>query len=474
MNGGSFSFANTAGAASYGETLPSVAINRGANSISSTQNTLGSSALTISTLLRSAGATLNFSGAGLGLSGQNQILIPSSTPLDDGLIGGWAVVDNDFAKHVAGSVTSLVAADYSTSTNTTTWTSADNIELTKGVTQLSPAGVTEINSLNFSGDVSPNPIAELDLTAGKTLRIGSGGIIVSGNYLGGRISRGTLTAGNGVDAAAELFFHINTANVAVNTFTVNSTIADNGTGAVSVVKSGIGILDLAASNTFTGSLTVNAGTLNLTGSASNTAGVVVNGGSLIVATTSGINPFGTAGIQLNGGTFGTVGNLLRTINNNITFGGDVTLAANSNGLIFSGTANLGSAQRTLTVTNTVTLSNVLSGSAGFIKAGAGSLVLTGTNDYTGQTAVTAGSLLISSDANLGAVPGSATAQSLFLNGGTLNTTATMTLSSNRGIYMGAFGRHVKRRSEHHADLRGRDRRRCVHEERAGNIGARRQ
>ncbi|NCV36098.1 MAG: hypothetical protein EBW45_05020, partial [Actinobacteria bacterium] len=63
----------------------------------------------------------------------------------------------------------------------------------------------------------------------------------------------------------------------------------------------------------------------------------------------------------------------------------------------------------------------------------GTVVLGGTNTYSGYTNVSSGTLKISADANLGTAPAEATANHLYLSGGRLHTTATMTLNSNRGI-----------------------------------------
>ena len=69
---------------------------------------------------------------------------------------------------------------------------------------------------------------------------------------------------------------------------------------------------------------------------------------------------------------------------------------------------------------TTTIDAVLTGSAGLVKDLGGTLVLTGTNTYTGDTAINGGTLRIASDANLGAA-----GWDLSLNGGTLNTTASI-------------------------------------------------
>ena len=50
---------------------------------------------------------------------------------------------------------------------------------------------------------------------------------------------------------------------------------------------------------------------------------------------------------------------------------------------------------------TATISSTLAGTGGLVKSGAGTVVLTGTNTYTGSTTINAGTIRISSDYNLG-------------------------------------------------------------------------
>jgi autotransporter-associated beta strand protein len=84
--------------------------------------------------------------------------------------------------------------------------------------------------------------------------------------------------------------------------------------------------------------------------------------------------------------------------------------------------------------STKAMSGVLSDETGasgaFGKVGSGTLILSGTNTYTGGTAVHGGTLQISSDSNLGASTGGVT-----LNGGTLATTADIT--SSRAVSLGS-------------------------------------
>src|SRR5262249_53716181 len=135
-------------------------------------------------------------------------------------------------------------------------------------------------------------------------------------------------------------------------------------GATSLAKNGTGSLTLSAANGYTGGTTLNAGTLT-----------VGNDGSL-----------GTGGLTLNGGTIAGAVACGTVANNPITLGADVTFGGPD--LTFSKAASL-TGHRTLTVNNTTTFDGVISQLGnmpfGFTKAGAGTLVLSGSNTYQGDT-----------------------------------------------------------------------------------------
>jgi autotransporter-associated beta strand protein len=72
------------------------------------------------------------------------------------------------------------------------------------------------------------------------------------------------------------------------------------------------------------------------------------------------------------------------------------------------------------------------GSAGLIKRGAGTLILSGTNTYTGDTTIERGKLSVSSSANFGS-----STNKIRFAGGTLLTTAS--ISTNRHVYVHGGG-----------------------------------
>ncbi|OQB80125.1 MAG: tRNA nuclease WapA precursor [Planctomycetes bacterium ADurb.Bin126] len=189
------------------------------------------------------------------------------------------------------------------------------------------------------------------------------------------------------------------------------TVANVTAGGGSLAKSGDGTVVLSGTNTYTGKTTVSAGVLS-----------VSSEGNL------GANPasFAADQLTLDGGTLKTTATFtIDDSNRGITLGaGGGTVEADSS--------------------STLTVANVVAGGGSLTKDGSGALILSGTNTYTGKTTVSAGTLSISSEDNLGANPASFTADQLTLDGGTLKTTATFTIDdSNRGITLGTGGSTVE-------------------------------
>ncbi|ASU72957.1 autotransporter outer membrane beta-barrel domain-containing protein [Brucella abortus] len=155
-----------------------------------------------------------------------------------------------------------------------------------------------------------------------------------------------------------------------------------------LTKNGSGTLTLSGANSYTGATTVSAGTL-----------VVANDNTGGGTTTVDVG----AGLQI--GTGGVSGSLAGDIVNNGTLVVDRS--------------------------NAFDLANVISGTGSLTKNGAGTLTLSGVNSYTGGTTVSAGTLAVRADNNLGDASGG-----LAINGGaTLQLTDNLTTA--RGVTLGA-------------------------------------
>ena len=125
---------------------------------------------------------------------------------------------------------------------------------TVGNVTVAPAVTTTLNTLSQG---ATDGTAVVDIGALGTLRLGAtGSVVVPTGSSALTFNGGTLTAGGADNTAGSLLF-LN----AGNDVTVNSTIANNGTGAVGVSKSGAGVLTLATANSHTGKTAVNGGTL---------------------------------------------------------------------------------------------------------------------------------------------------------------------------------------------------------------------
>jgi len=132
-------------------------------------------------------------------------------------------------------------------------------------------------------------------------------------------------------------------------------LADNGTGAVSLRKTGAGIWTVSGSNTYTGGTELNAGTLSL-----GSAGAIGSSGT----------------ISFNGGT------LQATAINTTDYSSRFSNAASQKYSIDTNSQN-------------VTLATALTSTGGSLtKLGAGTLTLTAANTYTGGTTISAGTVSV--------------------------------------------------------------------------------
>jgi fibronectin-binding autotransporter adhesin len=194
-----------------------------------------------------------------------------------------------------------------------------------------------------------------------------------------------------------------------------------------LTKNGTGYATLSGNSTFTGATAINNGVLEIqNGNALGTSagGVTVAAGATLAL--SGNITSAETPVTLNGVGYGSSGALRSLSGTNTLSGTSIVLASSSLVGVDTGT---------------LTVSGVVSGAAGMnlTKVGTGTLVLSGANTYSGATAINEGTVQISSDARLGTAPAAATAGQLTFNGGTLATTTTMTLNTNRGVALATGG-----------------------------------
>ena len=269
----------------------------------------------------------------------------------------------------------------------------------QSITKNGPGSLTLSGSNTYSGGFTLNDgtvsagtnsafgTGTLSLNGGTIRNTGSNRNIANALNLGGNVTIG--------DSFTTFYFNGNATLTASSRLTVLGSNATRLTGIVggnfSLTKDGTGTLGLGSgltggNNTFTGGFVLNSGSVQLHGAV-------------------GVNTqFGTGTLTLNGGSLNSesANAADRTLANAVILGGDVDLNASSTynrSITYAGSVTL-TGNRTLTTTNTVragVISGVINDGGngyGFIKDGAGLLTLSAANTYSGNTTVSAGTLLI--------------------------------------------------------------------------------
>jgi autotransporter-associated beta strand protein len=277
-----------------------------------------------------------------------------------------------------------------------------------------------------------------------------------------------------------------TTNNSTDSLTISGAIGGSGTGSgTTLTTAGPGLVVLSANNTYSGGTSIGGGTLRIgNGGTSGTLGagpITDNGilafdrsdnaqvistsivGSGIVAqvgtgmtTLSGSNSYG-GGTNINAGIleFPQPGNMPGT--GTVAVAGGATLAVGAGGAsgwtsaqidaFWNGTGNVSWASGgilgidstnatggTFTYASNITDGNGGTTPMGLAAIGSGTLVLSGTNSFSGGLYLDGGIVSVGSDANLGASTGAIT-----FNGGTLQMTSAFNPSATRPITVDAGG-----------------------------------
>jgi autotransporter-associated beta strand protein len=398
------------------------------------------------------GGTTVANGAALQLSGGIAIGAEALSLTGDGISTGGALRNLSGTNSYAGAITLA---------------GATRINSDAGTLTLGAGGISGTQNLTFGGAGNITVSGLLGISTGTLTKDGNG-ILTLGNGTGTAYT-GATTVNAGTLVLSGAAYDNRTTNSSALTIaagaTVNATfsgsvysyfgsLAGNGTlivgasGSANRMQVGFnnsnttfsGLLNLANSNSFlfktgTGALTLsgnNTGSIGQLkfGTTSNAANEIIFAnaaapGSMLL----GFDVLGTvsasvAGVDLKGGV---------SFNNNGNFGS----ATNTNDILVSGAVDLGATTRTITVSNNTTFSGAVAGnitnSAGLTKAGAGTLILSGNNTYSGTTTVSNGILRASHANALGTTGNGTTASSgaaLELSGGISIGAEALSLTGN--------------------------------------------
>ena len=386
-----------------------------------------------------------------------------------GIISSGATLRLDNGGTVSsGNVTNNGTLQYNASGNLT----ISNTVTGSGTLQMTGAGILTLSGNNtYSGGTTINS-GTVTLGSEVNQALGTGTVVVnSGSTLvtdritlanSLTLNGGTMQETNGFGSTFS--GAINLAATSTVTTDTSMSLLNTVSGASGLIKNGIGTVTLSGANTYTGTTSINAGTLNLSGAGNaNNSDIAISGSSNLTFTATDSRNFTKA-------ITGTAGNISFNVAGNTADGGggDATSFAMSNTGAFTGTVvvntglihapdnaafgdtanvirlNAASGQSAGIVGNGLTLPSTrsiqltqsggnsvfrvwssstfqvdgqISGAGNLVKTDGGTAILAGANTFTGTTRVGGGTLQINN--------------ALALQNSALNTSAAgvITLSS---------------------------------------------
>ena len=404
----------------------------------------GQQNVTISAPISGASGSLNYNGTGTLLLSSTANTYTGSTTISQGTLSAAAtaslgdgsatntLIFNGGTLQATGTITSPAARGVimtSTGlfdTNGQAISIAGNITGAGGLTKsgtgtlaLSGAntytGLTTVNAgtlaITKQAALPSNTAATLNVKSGATLALnvdsaGTAGFTSTNlNTLLGNISVAN-TAAEGLQSGAILGLDTGTATGA--TFTQGNVITNStgaSGGAIGLTKLGAGTLVLDKANTFSGTTTVSEGTLSLTNA------LALQNSALV--TTTGTSTMGAFSALTLGGLSGSrdlgSANVLNGYTGNVSA---LTLNPQTGvSVTYSGVISNGTGAMTLT------------------KTGAGTQILSGTNTYTGETTISAGTLQLNAG---GVIATPIINNSVFA----VNSSSAMTQGTNFGLISG--------------------------------------
>lgn len=375
------------------------------------------------------GGTSGTLGAGNITTNARLIFNRSDTVTLDNLISGTGSLTQ------AGASTLVLAAN-NTYAGTTTINSG-TLQVGSGGTSgsLGTGNVANNGLLVFSR--SDNIVVDAQIAGGGSLAtVGIGTLTLAGNntYTGGTtITAGTVKVGNGGTSGLLGPGNVTNQGALIFNRSDNSVFSGQVSGNGSLTQAGTGTVALAGANTYSGGTFITAGTLQIgNGGAAGSvgAGDIVNRGTLAINRSDSV----TISNAISGpGSLSQVGlgTVILTANNTLTGGATITagtLQVGNGGTTGTlGTGNItNNARLTINRSDSVVLGNAISGAGSVTQAGAGTVVLTGDNTYSGATIITNGTLQVGSGGPTGTLgTGNIT------NGGALvfNRSAPLTVGS---------------------------------------------
>lgn len=420
-------FAQAVSGTSRTQTFASATFNAGTNQIIARGFGTANMTLGLNAITHNAGGSVNFSNVTNG-TGAGKGIFTTTTGNTNGILGGWAVINNpsgvspnqsgftaptDYAAN-DGSGNIIAYTGYTVVPTATTLTSAaaSNVRVTAtGTIALSTgSGTTDINTLSLAPTATG--ATTVTLASGSVLRLGASGGLLTGSGSGGltignAANNGTLTAGGAPNIAGEITLQ---SNQFIN---LNSTIADNGTGAVTLSinayasPTGNSVTTISGNNTYSGGTFLNSGrALANTSTAFGTGAVTIAAGAQAY-----FNSGFTVANNLNisgggGGTGGFDTPASIRMQGSDTFTGTITLLSDA---YIQGAGSD-------TVSGQITGGyNLYWGRSGGGGAGAGTITLSNTgtaSNYTGNTTITEGTVKLGASNQ---IPDGASAGNLVLN-----------------------------------------------------------